>query len=282
MAEDMNIYMITRMETPLVSNATFAKPLLDVSKIQVFASQHFQHLQEHVDTRLDMHGVVFSLTTKKPNSASPAKELEQWNHTNKYVVTPYLVHYPTSCLMSTFPIRKQRRYRNMVENVVRQQFIIDNYYFWTMIEDKNIKVKINQYQKLLEDLKVKNTTLPNGFVSKLLIKKLPKSWTSYKQQLKHKHKQMFLSDLITHIIIKDIKKKGMCCCKDQALSTKANMVQHKPTQKRYSHKSDHNKNKNKNKNNFPRTLASTLPSRKREIVLLVEIQDIMHLSAIIE
>jgi len=33
MVEDMNIYMITRMETPLVSNATFAKSLLDVSKI---------------------------------------------------------------------------------------------------------------------------------------------------------------------------------------------------------------------------------------------------------
>jgi len=30
-------------------------------------------------------------------------------------------------------------------------------------------------------------------VSEILIEKLPQSWTDYKQQLKHKHKQMSLS-----------------------------------------------------------------------------------------
>lgn len=155
MAEDMNIYMITRMETPLVSNATFAKPLLDVSKIQVFASQHFQHLQEHVDTRLDMHGVVFSLTTKKPNSASPAKELEQWNHANK-VSRLTLLDTLSNELFDFYYSYKQAKQicdsfvlKYIVRDVVKQRFIIDNYYLWTMIEDKNIKVQINEYHKLL-------------------------------------------------------------------------------------------------------------------------------------
>ena len=50
-------------------------------------------------------------------------------------------------------------------------------------------------------------TLSDEFISELLIEKLPQSWTDYKQQLKHKHKQMSLSDMITHIIIEDTNRK---------------------------------------------------------------------------
>jgi len=80
---------------------------------------------------------------------------------------------------------------------------------WEMIEDKDIKIQINEYHKLLEDIKVENIVLPDEFVSKLLIEKLLQSWTDYKQQLKHKHKQMSLPDLITHIIIEDTSQKGV-------------------------------------------------------------------------
>jgi len=68
--------------------------------------------------------------------------------------------------------------------------VIGNYYRWEMIEDKEIKIQINEYHKLLEDIKTKSIALLDEFVSELLIEKLPQSWTDYKQQLKHKHKQM--------------------------------------------------------------------------------------------
>jgi len=75
-----------------------------------------------------------------------------------------------------------------------------------MTEDKYIKIQINKYHKLLEDIKAESITLPDEFMSELLIIKLPQSWTDYKQQLKHKHKQISLSDLITYIIIEDTDK----------------------------------------------------------------------------
>ena len=87
------------------------------------------------------------------------------------------------------------------EDVVRQRFVIGNYYRWEMIEDKDIKIQINEYHKLLVDIKAENILLPDEFVSELLIEKLPSSWTDYKQQLKHRHNQMTLQELITHIII---------------------------------------------------------------------------------
>jgi len=43
-----------------------------------------------------------------------------------------------------------------------------------MIEDKHIKIQINKYHKLLEDIKAEIIVFPDEFVSKLLIEKLPK------------------------------------------------------------------------------------------------------------
>jgi len=114
-----------------------------------------------------------------------------------------------------------------------------------MIKDKDIKTQINEYHKLLEDIKAENILLPDEFVLELLIKKLPSSCTDYKQQLKHRHKQMTLQELITHIIIEDTNRKGSATARAKALSTKANVVEDKPALKRYENKPDH-----KRKNNF--------------------------------
>jgi len=114
-----------------------------------------------------------------------------------------------------------------------------------MIEDKDIKIQINEYHKLLEDIKAENIVLPDEFVSELLIEKLSSSWTDYKQQLKHRHKKMLLQELITHIIVEDTNMQECATAKVKALSTKANIVEEKLAQKRYENKPDHNK-----KNNF--------------------------------
>jgi len=41
-----------------------------------------------------------------------------------------------------------------------------------MIEDKDIKIQINEYPKLLEDIKAKNILMRDEFVLELLIEKL--------------------------------------------------------------------------------------------------------------
>ena len=114
-----------------------------------------------------------------------------------------------------------------------------------MIEDKDINIQINEYHKLLEDIKAENITLPDEFVLELLIEKLPSSWTDYKQQLKHRHKQMTLQELITHLIIEDTNRKECATARAKALSAKANVVEDRPALKRYENKPDH-----KRKNNF--------------------------------
>ena len=112
-----------------------------------------------------------------------------------------------------------------------------------MIEDKDIKIQINEYHKLLEDIKAENIVLPDKFFLELLIEKLSQSWTNYKQQLKHRQKQMSLPYLITHIIIEDTNWKECVAARAKAFSAKANVIEDRPTPKRYEKKPDHKKNK---------------------------------------
>jgi len=76
------------------------------------------------------------------------------------------------------------------------------------------------YQDSDEDIKAENIVLPDEFVSELLIEKLPQSWTDYKQQLKHRHKQMSLPYLVTHIIIEDTNRKECATARAKALLPK--------------------------------------------------------------
>ena len=91
-----------------------------------------------------------------------------------------------------------------------------------MVDNKDIKLQINEYHKLLEELRVEKIELPKLFVAGLLIEKLPHSWSDYKQQLKHKQKQLSLSDLITHTIIEDTNRKEQKATKAKQMTTKAN------------------------------------------------------------
>ena len=119
-----------------------------------------------------------------------------------------------------------------------------------MVDNKDIKLQINEYHKLIEELRAEKIELPEQFVVGLLIEKLPDSWSDYKQQLKHKHKQLSLADLITHIIIEDTNRKEQKATKEKRMTAKANLVQTDP--KRYKHKALNSDNKPKISN--PQTL----------------------------
>jgi len=87
---------------------------------------------------------------------------------------------------------------------------------------------------------------------------------------------MLLLDLITHIIIEDTNRKECVVARAKMLFVKTNMIEDKPTPKRYE------KNltiKRKIIINFLISMELTLPSRRREIVLSTEDHIIMHLSA---
>ena len=69
-------------------------------------------------------------------------------------------------------IRESMITKYTVEDVGKQKFMIGNFQQWEIVDDKDIKVQINEYHKLLEDLQVENIILLDEFVANILIKKI--------------------------------------------------------------------------------------------------------------
>ena len=72
-----------------------------------------------------------------------------------------------------------------------------------MIEDRDVLSQIHDYYLLINDLAIKDVKLPEPFVVGYLVKTLLESWKDYKNNMKHKRKQMSLQDVIIHIRIKE-------------------------------------------------------------------------------
>jgi hypothetical protein len=61
------------------------------------------------------------------------------------------------------------------EDVGKQIFVIEKFYQWKMMDNKDIKIQINEYYRLLDDMKAKNINLSKGLVVEILIEKLTNS-----------------------------------------------------------------------------------------------------------
>jgi hypothetical protein len=60
-----------------------------------------------------------------------------------------------------------------VKDVGKQKIVIGKFYQWEIVDNKDIKTQINEYHRLLEDMKAKNINLLEGFITEILIEKLP-------------------------------------------------------------------------------------------------------------
>ena len=63
------------------------------------------------------------------------------------------------------------------KDVAKQKFVVGNYYKWEMVDNKDIKLQINEYHKLLEELRARKIELPEQFVVGLLIERLTNLWS---------------------------------------------------------------------------------------------------------
>ncbi|KAJ9684091.1 hypothetical protein PVL29_016537 [Vitis rotundifolia] len=100
-----------------------------------------------------------------------------------------------------------------------------------MTEDRDVSSQIHDYHLLINDLAIEDIKLPEPFVAGYLVETLPESWKDYKNNMKHKRKQMSLEDVIIHIRIEEQNRNRDNIEKAKELSSKANVVEEKPKPK---------------------------------------------------
>ena len=118
-----------------------------------------------------------------------------------------------------------------LKNAGTQKYAIGNFKIFQMTEDRDVSSQIHDYHLLINDLAIEDIKLPEPFVAGYLVETFLESWKDYKNNMKHKRKQMFLEDVIIHIKIEEQNRNRDNAEKVKELSSKANIVEEKPKPK---------------------------------------------------
>jgi hypothetical protein len=135
---------------PPSTTITYAKQFPDVTKIEVFGGQNFRRWHERVLSILDMYGVASALSEPQPPLSAPQNITDKWAQANK-VCRHTILSALSNDLFDVYCSYKEAKaiWDSMIskytaENAGKQKFVVRNYYYWEMAEDKNIKVQINE------------------------------------------------------------------------------------------------------------------------------------------
>ena len=138
---------------------------------------------------LDVTGYAFAITDPKPEKE---KELQNWEKANK-ICRHIILSTLRNALFDVYrpyktatEIQESLNMKYILVDAGTQKFAIGNFLNFIMSDKKDISSQIHEYRVIIDDLKNENITLPETFVARALIEKLPDSQKDYKKELKHK------------------------------------------------------------------------------------------------
>ena len=127
----------------------------DITRIEQFDGKNFRRWQERVYTVLDLHGVVDALTESAPLPDADQAKIVAWTYANK-VCRHTLINTLSNDLFDVYHVYKEasKMWESLIlkytaEDAGKQKFVVGNFYKWEMTEEKDIKLQINEYHKLL-------------------------------------------------------------------------------------------------------------------------------------
>ncbi|KAE8666786.1 hypothetical protein F3Y22_tig00112491pilonHSYRG00280 [Hibiscus syriacus] len=98
----------------------------------------------------------------------------------------------------------------------------------TMTDDKPIMDQVHDYENLVADIIAEGMQMCEVLQANVLIEKLPKSWTDYRNSLKHKKRDISLEELVGHMKIEEANRlKDKLTNSMSNLSFRANLVESK-------------------------------------------------------
>jgi hypothetical protein len=137
-------------------------------------------------------------------------------------------------------------------------YVMKQFCDYKMVDDHSIVEQAHEIQSLTKELKGFKCDLPDKFVARCIIAKLPPTWMDFATSLKHKRKEFSIADLIGSLDVeekaraKDTREKGVVG------TSSANVVQ-----KNNFNKSHNNNNKKKNKQENPTKTKQTTNFKKK-------------------
>jgi hypothetical protein len=82
-------------------------------------------------------------------------------------------------------------------------YIIEQYHDYQMVDEKSVVTHAHKIQCMVKEVAFLKISLPDEFVARGIIAKLPPSWRDFATALKHKRVHMSISDLIASLDVEE-------------------------------------------------------------------------------
>jgi hypothetical protein len=106
-------------------------------------------------------------------------------------------------------------------------YIIEQYHDYQMVDGKSVVTQAHKIQCMVKELRFLKIVVPDEFVARGIIAKLPPSWRDFTTALKHKRVHMSILDLIASLDVEEKARAKDGRSKEAEGQTSANMV-HQP------------------------------------------------------
>jgi hypothetical protein len=84
-----------------------------------------------------------------------------------------------------------------------EQYIIEQYHDYQMVDRKSVVTQAHEIQCMVKELGFLKIVIPDEFVARGIIAKLPPSWRDFATALKHKRVHMSILDLIASLDVEE-------------------------------------------------------------------------------
>jgi hypothetical protein len=117
-------------------------------------------------------------------------------------------------------------------DVGTELYIIEQYHDYQMVDRKSVVTQAHEIQCMVKELRLLKIVVPDEFMARWIIAKLPPSWRDFTTALKHKRVHMSISDLIVSLDVEEKARVKDGWSKGVEGQTRANMVHQQQTHDR--------------------------------------------------
>ncbi|XP_062086306.1 uncharacterized protein LOC133792418 [Humulus lupulus] len=189
----------------------------DFMRLDRFDGTKFVHWQEKIMFLLTTLKVFYVLD-KDLKAIEPAQEddtqeviKERKKHEeDEFICRGHILNALSNCLYDLYPNTKtakeiwedlEKKYKAEEEDT--KKFLITQYMKFKFYDMKLILPQIHELHIIVNKLSTLSIILPEQFLVRAIIAKLPHSWRGYKKKIHHKNDEISLEQILKHLKIEE-------------------------------------------------------------------------------
>lgn len=221
-------------------DSSLFKTLPDLSKLEALDGSNYKRWAQRLlifFEQLEIDYVLHENCPERPIAcdANPDDNLEEkskkYEQANK-LVRGHLLSHMTNALFDLFISNKsakaiwetlEKKYET--DDAGKKKYATGKWLQFKMVDDKPIMNQVHEYENLVADILTEGMKMCDVLQANVLIKKLPDTWSNYRNHLKHKKRDMSLEELLGHMKIEEANRLKDKFSSPNELSVKANIVE---------------------------------------------------------